>query len=52
MWWEIWARPALSWVVMLNMTKFELELSSDADIIFFIVFKKGMRERVSYIYRG
>ena len=39
--------PALSWNVMLNMTKVELELISDADLCSF--FKKGMVGRVSHI---
>ena len=42
--------PALSWNVMLNMTKVELELSSDAEIyLFFEKFEKGMRGGVSDI---
>ena len=39
--------PALSWDAMLNMTKVELELISDANMYFF--FEKGMRGGVSYI---
>ena len=39
--------PALSWDAILNMTKFELELISDADICLF--FEKAMRGGVSYI---
>ena len=36
---------ALSWEAMLNITKFELELSSDADVYLF--FKNSMRGEVS-----
>ena len=39
--------PALSWDVMLNMKKVQLELISDADMYLF--FEKGMGGRVSYI---
>ena len=39
--------PAFSWDSMLNMTKNELEVISDADIYSF--FEKGMRGGVSYI---
>ena len=39
--------PALSWNTMLNMTKFELKLISDADMYLF--FRKGMRGGASYI---
>ena len=39
--------PALSWDPMPNMTKVELELTSDADIYLF--FEKDMRGGVSYI---
>ena len=38
---------ALSWNAMLNVTKVELELNSDADIYFFL--EKGMRDEVSSI---
>ena len=41
--------PVLSWDTMLNMTKGELELISDADIYLF--FEKGMRGRVFYIFK-
>ena len=37
----------LSWDAMLNMTKAELELISDADMCLF--FEKGMRNGDSYI---
>ena len=37
----------LSWDIMLNMTKVELELTPDPDK--FIFFEKGMRGEVSYI---
>ena len=40
--------PALSWDTILNMTKVELELISDADI--YLSFKKGMGSGVSYIF--
>ena len=40
--------PALSWDVMLNMTKVEIELISDADMHLF--FEKSMRGGVSYIF--
>ena len=39
--------PALSWDTMLNKTKVELELISDAAMYLF--FKKGMRVGVSYL---
>ena len=39
--------PALGWDAMLNMTKIELELTSDADMYLF--FQKGMIDGVSYI---
>ena len=39
--------PALSWDAMLNMTIVELELITYPDM--FILFKKGVRGRVSYI---
>ena len=39
--------PALSWDVMLQMIKVELELISDVDMYFF--FEKGIRGGVSYI---
>ena len=39
--------PALSWDVILNMKKFELELILDAEM--YLLFDKGMRGRVSYI---
>ena len=39
--------PDLSWDAMLNMTKVELELISDADMYLF--FEKSMIDRVSYI---
>ena len=38
---------ALSWDVMLNMAKVELELISDADM--YLSFEKGMKGRVSCI---
>ena len=38
---------ALSWDAILNITKVELELISDADMYSF--FKKGMRGAVSYV---
>ena len=41
--------PALSWNPMLNMTKVELELISDADMYFF--FENGMAGMVAYISR-
>ena len=41
--------PALSWDVMLNMTKVELELIKDADIYLF--FEKGMKGGVSYFLK-
>ena len=40
--------PALSWDTIINMTKVELELISDADI--YLSFKKGMGGGVSYIF--
>ena len=40
--------PALSWNVMLNMTKVEIELISDADMHLF--FEKSMIGGVSYIF--
>ena len=39
--------PALSWDAMLNITKVEPELVSDATIYLF--FEKGIRNGVSYI---
>ena len=39
--------PALSWDVMLNMTKVKLKLISDPNM--YIFFEKGMRDGVSYI---
>ena len=39
--------PALSWDVMLNMTKVELELITDPDM--YVFFERGMRGGVSYI---
>ena len=39
--------PALSWDAELNMTKVDLEFTSDADMYLF--FEKGMRGGVSYI---
>ena len=39
--------PALNWDVMLNITKFKLELISDADM--FLFFKKSMGVGLSYI---
>ena len=39
--------PALSWDAMLNMTKVEFELISDADM--YLYFEKDMRYSVSYI---
>ena len=39
--------PDLSWDVILNMTKVELELIPDPDM--FMFFEKGMRGGVSYI---
>ena len=42
--------PALSWDAMLNMTKVELEIISDADMYLF--FEKGMRDVVSYISKS
>ena len=39
--------PALSWDAMLNMTKVDLELISDADLYLFS--EKGIRGEVSYI---
>ena len=39
--------PALNWVVILNMTKVELELMLDADMYLF--FEEGIRHAVSYI---
>ena len=41
--------PTLSWDVLLNMTEFELELTSYTDI--YLLFEKGMRSGVSYIYK-
>ena len=41
--------PALSWDVMLNMTKMKPELITDPDM--FIVFERGVRSGVSYRYR-
>ena len=41
------SEPALSWSVMLNMTKSELVLTSDADM--FLFFQKGIGGGVSYI---
>ena len=38
---------ALSWDVMLNMTKVKLELIPDPDM--YIFFEKGMTGRVSYV---
>ena len=38
---------ALSWDVMLNMTKVKLELIPDPDM--YIFFEKGMAGRVSYV---
>ena len=43
----ILSAPALSWDTVLNMTKVELELISDADMYLF--FKRGMGGKVSYI---
>ena len=40
--------PVLGWDAMLNMTKVELELISDADMYLFFE-KGGMRGGVSYI---
>ena len=40
-------RPALSWDAIVNMTKVELELTSDPDV--YIFFEKGMRGGVSCI---
>ena len=39
--------PALSWDVMINMTKVELELITDPDM--YVFFEKGMEGGVSYI---
>ena len=39
--------PALSWDVMLNITKVELKLIPDPDI--YTLFEKGTRDGVSYI---
>ena len=39
--------PTLSWVLMLNMRKVELELIQDPEM--YIVFEKGMRVGVFYI---
>ena len=41
--------PALSWDVMLNMTKVKPELITDPDM--FIVFERGVRSGVRYRYR-
>ena len=41
--------PALSWDVMLNLTKVELKLISDLDI--YIFFEKYMRGGISYRYK-
>ena len=40
--------PALSWDVILNMTKVEIELIQDSDM--FIFFEEGMRGGASYIF--
>ena len=40
--------PALSWDVMLNMTKLELEITSDPNM--YILFEKSTRGGVSYIF--
>ena len=42
--------PALSWDAMLNVTKVELEIISDANMYLF--FGKGMRDVVSYISKS
>ena len=39
--------PALSWAIMFNLTKVELELLSDADMYLFL--ERGMRGGVFYI---
>ena len=39
--------PALSWDVMLNMTKVELELITDPDM--YVFFERGLRGGFSYI---
>ena len=39
--------PASIWDAMLNMTKVELELTTDPDM--YVLFEKGMRCEVSYI---
>ena len=39
--------PALSWDVMLYLTKVDLELIQDPDM--YIIFEKGTRDGVSYI---
>ena len=41
--------PALSWDAMLNMTKVEFELISDAGM--YLLFEKGMSGGVSHIYK-
>ena len=41
------SKPTLSWDVMLNMRKVELELIQDPEM--YIVFEKGMRVGVFYI---
>ena len=41
--------PALCWDAMFNMTKFELEFTSNTDM--FLFFEKGMRGEVSYFYK-
>ena len=38
----------LNWNPMLDMTKVELELISNADI--YLLFEKSMKDEVSYIY--
>ena len=42
--------PVLSWLAMLNMTKVDLELISDADMYLF--FEKGMTAEVFYISKN
>ena len=42
--------PALNWDVMVDMTKVDLELISDADMYLF--FEKGMRDSASYMSKS
>ena len=42
--------PALSWDAMLNKTKVKFELILDRDM--YLLFEKGVRGRVSYIFKG